>query len=97
MNDPLGTPQLIQTVLYFKSADIKCPSCGNKYIIEIQKTSKCATSPKSSFFPGTVLSTMNAMQRPASSISIEKKKVEENAIGGGGIPKTSHSFSSIGK
>ncbi|CAH1718589.1 unnamed protein product [Chironomus riparius] len=54
--------------------DIKCPSCGNKYIIEIQKTSKCATSPKSSFFPGTVLTTLTAMQRPASSISIDKKK-----------------------
>lgn len=77
----------------YRQNDLKCPSCGNKYIIEIQKTSKCATSPKSSFLPGNVLSNMSTMKRPASSISIDKKKdVEDSAVG---ISKTSHSFSSI--
>lgn len=50
-------------------------------------------SPKSSFLPGNVLS---MLQRPASTISIEKKKSEESKSGLG-IPKTSHSFSSIGR
>jgi len=41
---------------------------------------------------------MTALQRPASSISIDKKKGEESTVGVGvGFSKTSHSFSSIGK
>ncbi|KAG5684856.1 hypothetical protein PVAND_014066 [Polypedilum vanderplanki] len=74
--------------------DIKCPSCGNIYIIEIQKTNKCATSPKSTFLPGNVLSSLgNVNHKPASSIKIDKKKGEENSLDG--IPKANHSYSSI--
>jgi hypothetical protein len=86
------------TMKIFHSTDIKCPSCGNKYIIEIQKTNKCATSPKSTFLPG-LSSLSNVTQKPASSIAIDRKKGEDKSLGGGGvgIPKANHSFSSIGK
>ncbi|CRK93086.1 CLUMA_CG006583, isoform A [Clunio marinus] len=77
--------------------EIKC-SCGNKYVIEIHKTTKCETSPPKTFLSGNFFSSTTSstaqgtIQKTASSISIEKKG---DAATGGGIPKTSHSFSSI--
>lgn len=71
---------------------MRCPSCGNKYVIELQNNSKKASPPKplSMLLSGTVLSTLNS--KPTTSKAIEKKE-DENAD----IPRTSHSFSSIGE
>lgn len=67
-------------------------------MIEIHKTMKCeASSPKTSFLPGNIFlpaSTSTAtLPKAASSICIEKKSDDS----GSGVPKTSHSFSSIGE
>lgn len=85
--------------LYRLFPEIKCP-CGNKYVIEIQKTTKCETSPpRTSFLAGNIfLPTATSAARAAemaevaSSISIERKSDDSASV-----PKTSHSFSSIGE
>lgn len=73
---------------------MRCPSCGNKYVIELQNSSKNSNSsppkPLSVFLTGTVLSSLN--QRPTTSKNIEKQQHVD-----ADIPKTTHSFSSIGK
>lgn len=72
---------------------MRCPSCGNKYVIELQNSSKNNNSsppkPLSVFLSETVLSSLN--QKPTTSKNIEKQPVDAD------IPKTNHSFSSIGK
>lgn len=85
--------------------DVKCP-CGNKYVIEIQKTTKCETTPpKTSFLAGNIFLPVSSsssssiaavaasLPKAATSINIEKKS-DDGVIG---FPKTSHSFSSIGE
>jgi hypothetical protein len=77
--------------------EIKCP-CGSNYVIAIHKTTKCeASPPKTSFLAGSLFMPLTALTAmpavAASSINIDKKSDDSS----GSIPKTSHSFSSIGE
>lgn len=79
---------LLSTIFnnFYVFLDVKCPSCNNIYVIEIQQSSKCTKSPPTS----SILAGIN----------IVEKKVEASGSGGegtSGLNKTSHSFSSIGK
>lgn len=72
-----------------------CPSCGNKYVVEIHKTVKCETTPpKSLFLAGNLFQqpSVSGMLKTASSINIEKR---DDDIAD--IPRSSHSHSSIGE
>lgn len=77
-----------------KNFDVRCPSCGNQYVIEIQNNSKNdkASPPKplSVFLSGTALSALAG--KPSTSTENEKKQSDEDSIE---IPKKNHSFSSI--
>jgi DNA-directed RNA polymerase subunit RPC12/RpoP len=77
-----------------KNVDVRCPSCGNQYVIEIQNNSKNVKSsppkPLSVFLTGTALSAIAGT--PSTSRDIEKKQSDDDSIE---IPKTNHSFSSI--
>lgn len=88
--------------------EIKCPYCGNKYVVEIEKTTKCETkSPKStSFLPRFLTSSTSSSQLPSTSedknLSTDPRaakdtssiniEVKEDDV----TSKTCHSFSSIG-
>lgn len=69
---------------YFLFLDVKCPSCNNIFVIEIQQSSKWTKSPPK---PSKLLAGIN----------IEKKVEATGVEGTSGMNKTSHSFSSIGK
>lgn len=71
--------------------DVRCPSCGNKYVIELPNSSNLSPpKPLSVFLTETVLSSLN--QKPSTSKNIEKQQQVDTDI-----PKTNHSFSSIGE
>lgn len=77
-----------------KNVDVRCPSCGNQYVIEIQNNLKNEKSsppkPLSVFLTGTALSAL--ANKPSPSKAIEAKQSDEESIE---IPKTNHSYSSI--